>query len=57
MRYMRKCTDNEMYEEVNRKVLPLMRGEIQGHTHKTPGKVALGWMLYGGVMLRQLQPR
>lgn len=29
---MRKYTDNEMYEEVNRKVLPLMRGKDTAHT-------------------------
>lgn len=33
MRYMRKYTDSEMYEEVNRKVLPLMRGrDTRAHT-------------------------
>ena len=38
MWYMRKYTDNEMYEEVNRKVLPLMRGKDTGTHTKPQGK-------------------
>ena len=36
MRYMRKYTDNEMYEEVNRKVLPLLRRRDTGARTQNP---------------------